>query len=407
MIQLIWNFLAYLGVGTVSDTSEHKHILLVNSLAIFLSLVQFLLLFITLFLPYSPFYYSISLAYPFFILFALVLNAKGKVNLARNYLVFLSFIYITYFLILNGNQAKTHFYYLLIALASFFTHPYEKRKTSYFIIIFVLVLFIGFEFFLPYIKPLVPLPKEYLIFQTSTNNISFALMLTGFSFYIYSIFKKAELSIILEHQKSKKLLENILPLAVIEKLRENPDSIAESFDECTVLFSDIVGFTEISRKLPAQELVSFLNEIFSIFDDLAEKYGLEKIKTIGDAYMVAGGLPEKQPFHAERVADFALEMIAAVQIFREKTSFPLQLRIGIHSGNAIAGVIGKKKFIYDLWGESVNTASRMESHGIPGQIQVSESTYIRLKDKFTFMERGILEVKGMGKVKSYFLMQKV
>ena len=183
----------------------------------------------------------------------------------------------------------------------------------------------------------------------------------------------------------------------------NMNAIAERFENCTILFSDIVGFTELSKELSAVEVVGMLNEIFSAFDDLAEKYELEKIKTIGDAYMVVGGLPEPHDEHAERVARFALEMMEIVRGFREKGHYPLELRIGIATGDAVAGVIGKKKFVYDLWGSSVNTASRMESHGLPGQIQVTESTYELLKGKFTLEERGIVDVKGLGEVRSYLL----
>ena len=162
----------------------------------------------------------------------------------------------------------------------------------------------------------------------------------------------------------------------------------------------------MSKSMPAVSVVSLLNEIFSRFDDLAEKYNLEKIKTIGDAYMVVGGLPEPDENHVEKIASFALEMLDVIRDYRQKNNVPLELRIGINSGAAVAGVIGKKKFIYDLWGDSVNTASRMESHGLPGQIQVSESTYIRIKHLFQFEDRGKMEVKGLGLVRSYLLTAK-
>jgi class 3 adenylate cyclase len=407
MIQILWNFLAYLGVRYVRDPAEHKHIVLVNSLALFISFFTTLISFQMLFLPLPKVIFYISLVYPFLLLYTLRLNAKGSVDKARFYLVALSYIYITYVNFLQGNQANAQFYYLIITLGVFFIYPYPKRKIGYYLIIFIFATYCFFEFINHLLTPIISINDEYALVRLKSNNYSFAILLMGFSFYIHTIFKKAELSLQLEHEKSNKLLENILPLSVIQKLRDNPDSIAEKFEECTVLFSDIVGFTEMSRRLPPQDLVSLLNEIFSSFDDLAEKYKLEKIKTIGDAYMVVGGLPDKEPFHAEKIADFALDMITAIQLYREKSGYPIQLRIGIHSGAAIAGVIGKKKFIYDLWGESVNTASRMESHGIPGHIQVSESTYDKLKNKFVFMERGILEVKGIGKIKSFFLIQKI
>lgn len=407
MIQILWNFFAYLGVGYVRDPNEHKHIVLVNSLSLFISIFTTLISLQMLFLPLPKITFYISLVYPFLLLYTLRLNAKGLIDRARFFLVSLSYIYITYVAFLQGNQASAHLYYLIITLGVFFIYPYSKRKTGYYLIIFIFLTFCFFESINHLLTPIISVNDEHALIRIKSNNYFFAILLMGFSFYIHTIFKKAELSLQLEHEKSTKLLENILPISVIHRLRENPDLIAEKFEECTVLFSDIVGFTEMSRKLPAQDLVSLLNEIFSSFDDLAEKYKLEKIKTIGDAYMVVGGLPDKEPFHAEKIADFALDMITAIQLYREKSGYPIQLRIGIHSGAAIAGVIGKKKFIYDLWGESVNTASRMESHGIPGHIQVSESTYDRLKNKFIFMERGILEVKGIGKVKSFFLIQKI
>jgi class 3 adenylate cyclase len=248
--------------------------------------------------------------------------------------------------------------------------------------------------------------SERIKIANIVTDISFGIILLGFAFYIHQIFQKTESYMQLEHDKSEKLLQNILPLSIIKKLRENPDTIAERFEDCTVLFSDIVGFTQMSKTMSAVSVVSLLNEIFSRFDDLAEKYKLEKIKTIGDAYMVVGGLPEPDDNHVERVAGFALEMLDVIRDYRNKNNIPLELRIGINSGAAVAGVIGKKKFIYDLWGDSVNTASRMESHGLPGQIQVSESTYIRIKHLFQFEDRGKMEVKGLGLVQSYLLTAK-
>ena len=173
-----------------------------------------------------------------------------------------------------------------------------------------------------------------------------------------------------------------------------------------MLFADIVDFTVLSEKLPPGDLVTLLNDIFSIFDELAHQYQLEKIKTIGDAYMVAGGIPEPQDNHLETIADFALEMQQQLAEFNSEYKENFKLRVGIHTGPAVAGVIGVKKFVYDIWGDTVNTASRMESHGIVGEIQVSESTYIPLRDKYIFKERGIIDIKGKGKMSTYFLQGK-
>ena len=216
-----------------------------------------------------------------------------------------------------------------------------------------------------------------------------------------------------EQKKSEHLLLNILPETVANRLKEQPTTIAEAFAEATVLFADIVGFTQLSTQVSPQELVALLNRIFSAFDELAEKHGLEKIKTIGDAYMVVGGLPSPRKDHAEAIIQMALDMQQAINQFNIETNYNCNIRIGINSGPVVAGVIGIKKFIYDLWGDTVNIASRMESHGIPGNIQISQSTYEQVKDifqdkfkdEYELKSRGLIEVKGKGEMQTYLVKQ--
>lgn len=207
----------------------------------------------------------------------------------------------------------------------------------------------------------------------------------------------------IERQKSESLLLNILPKAIADKLKQEQSIIAESFSEVSVLFADIVGFTKLSASISPIELVHMLNEIFSKFDDLAEKHGLEKIKTIGDSYLVVAGLPMPREDHAEAIAEMALDMQSAINQYRTEHNKDLSIRVGIHSGSVVAGIIGTKKFIYDLWGDTVNTASRMESHGIPNRIQISEATYERLADKYLAEPRGLIDVKGKGGMLTYLL----
>jgi len=209
-----------------------------------------------------------------------------------------------------------------------------------------------------------------------------------------------------EQEKAENLLLNILPQPIAERLKQQESTIADSFAEATVLFADIVGFTKLAANTSPVQLVKWLNQIFSTFDLLAERHGLEKIKTIGDAYMIVGGLPTTREDHAEAVAKFALDMQQEIARFSQENNLDFSMRIGIHTGPVVAGVIGLRKFIYDLWGDTVNTASRMESHGIPGFIQVSNVTYEYLKDKFDLEERGIIEVKGKGKMTTYLLLGK-
>lgn len=218
--------------------------------------------------------------------------------------------------------------------------------------------------------------------------------------------KRAELALRLAQQKSERLLLNVLPKAIAERLKNQTGAIAEQYDEVTILFADIVNFTPLATRLAPIELVNLLNKIFSTFDKLADRYDLEKIKTIGDAYMVVGGLPNPKADHAEAIAQMALAMQEAMDEFKIEHDPNLQIRIGINTGSVVAGVIGIKKFIYDLWGDAVNMASRMESQGQPGRIQVTAQTYQRLKNKFSLIRRGRIQVKGKGKMTTYWLVRK-
>ncbi len=209
-----------------------------------------------------------------------------------------------------------------------------------------------------------------------------------------------------EKERSERLLLNILPQSIAAKLKQGQHAIADSYAEVTVLFADIVGFTPLSAQMSPKRLLILLNLIFSMYDCLAEEYGLEKIKTIGDAYMVVGGVPEHRNDHAEAIAHMSLDMQKEIVRLNEDSGRVLKIRIGIATGPVIAGVIGTKKFSYDLWGDTVNVASRMESSGAPGRIQVTADTYKHLKEKFFFEKRGEIEVKGKGKMLTYWLMRR-
>jgi class 3 adenylate cyclase len=204
-------------------------------------------------------------------------------------------------------------------------------------------------------------------------------------------------------RESESLLLNILPPAIAERLKRGEHPIAERFENVTVLFADLVNFTGLASSITPSELVQQLNEIFSTFDALADHYQLEKIKTIGDAYMVVGGVPSPLPNCTAIVAEMALAMQKAIAEHASKGNRSFSIRIGIHTGPVVGGVIGIRKFIYDLWGDTVNTASRMESHGIPGEIQVTEAVYQQLHDRFMFEPRGEIAIKGKGTMRTYWL----
>ncbi|NES05335.1 MAG: PAS domain S-box protein, partial [Okeania sp. SIO2F4] len=218
--------------------------------------------------------------------------------------------------------------------------------------------------------------------------------------------KYVETALRLEQQKSDHLLLNILPAQIAAKLKQNQHPIAKKFENVTILFADIVDFTGFSARISPNELVDMLNQIFSVFDQLTEQHDLEKIKTIGDSYMVVGGLPSAREDHAEAIANMALDMQKAINKFFNDRGEAFQIRIGINTGPVVAGVIGIKKFIYDLWGDTVNVASRMESSGISGKIQLAEATYQLLKDKFLLESRGSIPVKGKGEMITYWLIDR-
>ena len=206
-----------------------------------------------------------------------------------------------------------------------------------------------------------------------------------------------------EQAKAEGLLLNILPRSIADRLKAQTQPIADQFGATSILFADVVDFTPWSEQLPPAEVVGYLDHLFSHFDELAERWGLEKIKTIGDCYMVAAGVPTPRPDHARALALMALDMLEAMRSNDDVAHRGLELRVGINSGPVVAGVIGRKRFLYDLWGDAVNTASRMESHGTPGRIQITRATYELLADEFECEPRGAIAVKGKGEVEAWYL----
>jgi class 3 adenylate cyclase len=230
-----------------------------------------------------------------------------------------------------------------------------------------------------------------------------AVLLLGEAVRTRRALRREHYLLLVEQEKSERLLLNVLPASIAARLKDTDDVIADAFADVTVLFADIVDFTRHSQQIAPEQVVRVLNGLFSVFDQLAKQRGLEKIKTIGDAYMVVGGLPDPRPDHAVAVADMALAMREEVAGRFDPSGGPLAVRIGIATGPVVAGVIGTSKFSYDLWGDTVNTASRMESHGLAGCIQVTARTYERLKHEYRFERRGPIYVKGKGQMVTYVL----
>ncbi|MEJ2375124.1 MAG: adenylate/guanylate cyclase domain-containing protein [Pseudolabrys sp.] len=250
-------------------------------------------------------------------------------------------------------------------------------------------------------------PMHSLPFLTLSFFIAIGNAIGGVSLYHIERLRRLDFANLREidaqRGRYRDLLVRILPQSIADRLQQGESGLADRFDEVTVLFADLVGFTSTSARHGPEQVVAFLDRVFASFDALVEKYGVEKIKTIGDAYMVASGVPATRPDHAAAVANLALDMLAAVQSVKPLDG-EVQLRIGISSGPVVAGVIGDKRFGYDLWGDTVNVASRMESFGVPGRIQVSEQTFLLLKDRYEFAARGEIEVKGRGAMPTWYLL---
>jgi class 3 adenylate cyclase len=303
-----------------------------------------------------------------------------------------------------GEISGVHRWFWMFIVVAFLIFTREEKRSIYGYAALSIMLFTGIE------HGFISFPHEPVVSETFATIISVTstVVTLGIITFIVDLFdretRRAEIALEKEHQRSESLLLNILPRSIAARLKQDrSEPIADSFREVTVLFADIAGFTTMSATLDPARVVALLNEVFSEFDKLAERHGLEKIKTIGDAYMVAGGLPTPRPDHARSVAEMALDMADVVQRYPWPGDVPLRIRIGINTGPVVAGVIGVRKFIYDLWGDTVNTASRMESSGVIGAIQVTEATHECLENDYEFEARGSIEVKGKGSLNTFLL----
>ena len=280
------------------------------------------------------------------------------------------------------------------------------RQSTPWFLLFVGLAFISWKLNHYFAGNAMPIP-------TTLKDAFFLMNITGTASILYGVLRyfqaqkeRVMISLELEQARSEKLLLNILPAAIAERLKANDMRIADHYDSVTVMFADLVNFTQISEKMPALQLIDLLSQVFLKFDQLAEKYQVEKIKTIGDAYMVVSGAPIMYADHVTRIVEMAFDMKVVLQEVAAKTGIDLNMRIGIHTGPVVAGVIGSTKFSYDLWGDTVNLASRMESTCKPNNIQVTRETQALIKDAYIFSEKADVDVKGKGLVETYFLLSR-
>jgi adenylate cyclase len=255
----------------------------------------------------------------------------------------------------------------------------------------------------PLLEPVAGISAEVIrtFFALNLTGVGIAVVLIVRDFLLRLQMARQELE--LEKAKSDELLLNVLPVSIAERLKRGEETIADRLDDVSIVFTDLVGFTPLAQDRSPDAIVDLLDAVTADFDRLVEAHQMEKIRTAGDGYMAVGGAPDSSPDHVRRAADLALDMMKAIGKYTDFSGNSLQLRVGIDCGPVIAGVIGLKKFTYDVWGDTVNTASRMESHGVPGKIHVTERVRDRLQESHRFEDRGITEIKGKGPMRTFFL----
>jgi len=336
-------------------------------------------------------------------MFVLYLNHRGLLRQATVVLLINGYFQIASVAFLLGREPWIQLFMIAAALSPFLYYSMADIKM---IVVFVglgLGVYFLLEVSYAVSQPLIPLgPSVSKIVSIATYTSNFMAVIF-FTYYLYFANYSVESKLRDERARSDSLLLNVLPAVIAERMKRGESSIADYYDNVTMLFADVVGFTPLSEKLSPEEAVDLLGEVFTYFDALVEKYEIEKIRTIGDGYYVAAGVPSERSDHAAVVAAMALEMAGFASEVDIPLADQLQIRIGINSGPVVAGVIGIKKFQYDLWGDAVNIASRMESHGVPGRIQITSATYDLIKDQFTCEPRGSIEVKGKGEMETWFL----
>ena len=293
-------------------------------------------------------------------------------------------------------------YYLLAIMVFVFAFPYSRRFQVT-VLVATIALFAAGYYYTQQVLPPFEVPGAALATLNIANIATVFCIISVAVAYLIAVTQRAEAALATEHARSERLLTNVMPVPIAQRLKAREELIADGVDAASVLFADIVGFTSLSARLSPDEVVRLLDGVFTRLDTLVDQFGLEKIKTIGDAYMVASGIPVPRKDHAQVLARFALAARDELAEHNLTADVPVELRMGINSGPVVAGVIGRRRFLYDLWGDTVNTASRMESHGLPGRIQITDATQGHLYGSFVCTERGVIDVKGKGPTHTWFL----
>ncbi len=413
-LRLIKN-LIYKQHGNNDNTFDQRTFIITNFICLIFFLSSVTAIAIDLFVQFYEIIFQLSV-FSFIVLIIWYINNKGFHLFAKIMLLILANLLVVFMVLIEFKQNKRLFYENILYFFILTIIPYvlcgQKEKIIRYIFSFLpMLVYVGIKayIFIFFEKSLMDKPPAILFM----NIVVVFLIINFILSYFYRLVIKAENNLTKEKEKSDTLLLNTLPKSIVKELKRNNEVITKYYSEASILFADIVGFTNLSSGNLPQQIVGMLNNIFSDFDSFIEKYGLEKIKTIGDAYMVAGNVPELVENHIGKIINLAFDFQETVrkvnfEKYEIKSEVPLNIRIGIHIGPVIGGVIGVNKFTYDVWGDTVNIASRMESSGEAGRIQISGDLYEKIKHEkdYNFIKRGNIAIKGKGPMETYFIERK-
>lgn len=399
-----WHHYQRFGVTDALSETEARYVRALNGIVLIVTAMLWLQLpFVLKLLPETRYILASFLLWPVLWQLVPVLNRCRKYTAARLYFSLSSFALIAFNAVQLGPATENHLFMMSVFLTAFVIYPPRERHWIGFLVGLSATGLVGLEWWFRKHGALVQFPPEFVDLTRWSSMSALFMILLAITTYHYRVVTEAEQNLELEHQRSEGLLLNILPESIARRLKRKEAPIADRIEDASVLFADLIGFTELANRVSHERVVQILDSLFSEFDRIGSRHGLEKIKTIGDAYMLAGGVPQEKSGHHDAMATCALDMLAHLRSTPIADAPELGVRIGIHCGPVVAGVICQTKFAYDIWGDTVNTASRMESHGLPNQIQVSAEFHGRTHQSFRYLPRGPLQIKGKGTMETYLL----
>jgi adenylate cyclase len=400
----LWQRYTQLGITDALSAREARYVRALNGIVPIVTALLWLQLPVAIaLLPASRFILAGFLIWPLIAQLVPFLNSRGRYTAARLTYSYTTLALIVFNALQLGPATENHLFMLSTMVVAFIIYPPRERSWLALYVLLSGAALLALEVFFHSHGPLIEFPPRFLLIARWSSMSALFTIILAITIYNYRVITQTEFMLEREHRRSEGLLLNILPASIAARLKRRETPIADRIDDASILFADIVGFTALADSVPHERVVQILDELFSEFDRIGARYGLEKIKTIGDAYMMAGGLPNPSSDHHGKMANAALDMVAYVRGRPILDAPDLQVRIGIHSGPVVAGVICERKFAYDVWGDTVNIASRMESHGEPNRIQVSAAFHAHTRNLFEYEARGGVQVKGKGRLETYLL----